>query len=86
MKFPFINGFYNNIYTVKYYIPYLSVLDKETRIQNLVKNLRWSFLQKLIIFVKSSILGIGLGSEYASADSNPLLIFQKNGAADLFDS
>ena len=34
--------------TVKYYIPYLSFLDKKTRIQHLVKNLRWSFLRKCL--------------------------------------
>ena len=44
---PFINSCYNNISTVKYYIPDLSLLDKKTRIQNLIKNLRWSFLRKL---------------------------------------
>ena len=44
---PFINGSYNNTSTVKYYIPYLSVLDKKRLIQNLVENLRWKFLWKL---------------------------------------
>ena len=33
---------------VKYYIPYLSrLLDKKRHIKNLIKNLTWSFLQKL---------------------------------------
>ena len=40
-------------------------------------------LRRLIIFVKSSILDVGLSSEYASADSNPLSIFSKNEAADV---
>ena len=44
-----MTGFYKNISTVKYYIPYLSNLDKKTRIQNQVKNLNWSFLQKLFM-------------------------------------
>ena len=34
--------------------------------------------------VESSILDVGLASEYISADSNPLLIFSKNEAADIF--
>ena len=40
--------------------------------------------RRLIISVKSSILDVGLSSEYASADSHPLSIFLKNEAADLF--
>ena len=44
-----------------------------------VHGFRW-----LTISVKSSILDVGLSSEYASADSNPLSIFSKNEAADLF--
>ena len=36
----------HNTYTVKYCVSNLSVLD-QGRIQNLVTNLRWSFLQKL---------------------------------------
>ena len=35
-------------------------------------------------FVESSILDVRLGSEYNSADSNLLLSFSKNEAADLF--
>ena len=38
----------------------------------------------LIIFMKSSILDVQLGSEYASADIKPLISFSKNEAADLF--
>ena len=38
----------------------------------------------LTIVVKSSILDVRVCSEYASSDSNPLLIFSKNGAFDLF--
>ena len=39
----------------------------------------------LTIFVdQSSILDVRVCSEYASSDSNPLLIFSKNGAFDLF--
>ena len=41
-------------------------------------------LRRLTIFVISSILDVGLSFEYASADSNPLPIFSKNEAADLF--
>ena len=40
--------------------------------------------RRFTIFVKSSFLDVGLGSEYASADSNPLLTFSKNETADLF--
>ena len=40
--------------------------------------------RRFTIFVKSSTLDSGLVSEYASADSNPLLTFSKNEAADLF--
>ena len=40
--------------------------------------------RRLTISVKSSILDIGPGSEYASADSHSLLIFSKNEAANLF--
>ena len=39
--------------------------------------------RSLTIIVKSSILDIRLGSEYASTDSKPLLTFLKNEAADL---
>ena len=46
----FINAFYSNISSAKYCIPYLSALDKKKRIQNLVENLRWIFLQKLLRF------------------------------------
>ena len=41
-------------------------------------------LRRLNILVKNCILDVGLSSEYASADSNPLLIFAKNEADDLF--
>ena len=44
---PFTNGFYNNISTVKYYIPYLSLLDKKMCIPNLIKKLRRSFFWEL---------------------------------------
>ena len=37
----------------------------------------------LTIFVKSSISDVRLGSEYPSAESNPLLTFSKSQAADL---
>ena len=48
------------------------ICDKEQRrIQNSVKHLRWSFLQKpLITFTKSFILDVWLGSEYASEVCN----------------
>ena len=38
----------------------------------------------LVTFFKSSILDVQLGSEYASADSKPVLTFSKNQTADLF--
>ena len=47
----------------------------------IVHGFRW-----LTIFVKSSILHVGLSSEYVSEDSNPLLIFLKNETADLFSN
>ena len=67
--------------TVKYYIPYLSVLGKKKRIQSLefFAKIVHGF-RRLTILVKSCILDAGLGSEYATADSNPLLIFSKNEA------
>ena len=37
----------HNISTVKYCIPYLSVLDQR-RIQNLVKHLTWSFAKNFL--------------------------------------
>ena len=40
--------------------------------------------RRLTVSGKSSILDVGLSSEYASAESNPLSIFSKNEAADLF--
>ena len=56
------------IFTIKYYIPCLSVLD-QWYIQNLAKHLRELFgkavhsYRALTIFVKSSILGVQLGCE-----------------------
>ena len=38
----------------------------------------------LVTFFKSSIFDVQLGSEYASADSKPVLTFSKNQTADLF--
>ena len=40
--------------------------------------------RRLTIFVKRFILDVGLGTEYASTDRNPLLISLKNEAVDLF--
>ena len=34
--------------------------------------------KRLTIFVKSFVSDVGLGSEYASTDSNPLLVFSKS--------
>ena len=57
-----------NIFTVKYCIPCLSVLD-QWRIQNLVKHLMELFVKivhgyrAITIFVKSSILDVRLGCE-----------------------
>ena len=84
---------FTNISTVKYYIIlYLSVLDKKTYSDprrkfrmKLFAKIVHSF-RRLTVFVKSSILDVGLGSKYASADSNPLLIFWKTEAADLFSN
>ena len=45
----------------------------------IVYGFRW-----LTIFTKSPISDVGLGSEYATGDSNPILIFSKNETADLF--
>ena len=38
----------------------------------------------LTVSAESPILDVGLGSEYILADSNPLLVFSKNEATDLF--
>ena len=43
----------------------------------IVYGFRW-----LTIFTKSPISDVGLGSEYATGDSNPILIFSKNETAD----
>ena len=45
----------------------------------IVHSFRW-----LTILVESFISDVGLASECASADSNLLLIFSKNEAADIF--
>ena len=59
-----------------------SELRQKSKIELFVKIahvFRW-----LTISVKIPILDAGLGSEYILADSNPLLVFSKNEAADLF--
>ena len=60
----------------------LSECFRQWRIQYLVKHL-YGF-SPLIIFVKSSISDVRLGSEQASAGGKPLINFPNNKAADLF--
>ena len=49
--------------------------SKKELFAKIVHGFRW-----LSTLVKSSILNVRLGSEYASADTNPLLIFSENEA------
>ena len=49
--FPFFKNPFITLFTtihLPFYMPYLSFLDKKTPIQNLFKNLRWSFSLKLL--------------------------------------
>ena len=50
-----------------------SELRKKSKMELFAKTVRG--YRGLTIFVKSSILDVRLGYEYASADNNPLLIF-----------
>ena len=87
--FPFFyNIIYNCISTVLYALSEL-FRQKDSYSEPIQKSKMELFakivhsLRRLIIFVKSSILDVGLSSEYASADSNPLSTFSKNEAADV---
>ena len=82
---------FTNISTVKYYIYSLSECFRQKDVFRPRRKFKMKLFAKIVhsfrrltVFVKSSILDVGLGSKYASADSNPLLIFRKTEAADLF--
>ena len=59
---------FTTIYLPLSTVSYLTFLDKKTRMMELFAKIVHSF-RRLTISVESSILDVGLSSEYASADS-----------------